>query len=296
MIILMHTLESLSKVFYNLMAYNSLESPDLQASTQVPNDEAVGATIQEPPAVKDSERRRPWIRYRTELRHRFTGALLSSDNSNVREGGEDDSSGAIPILELITRYDTTINASEFSMFRFDNPSAWMGRTSASAPTYSLKIYSQSIINALKAVVQYYPGQDLSGTPIEVKWPYAVLVHHYDQLLEFKLKCQGGNPSEMCVRKRDAPEHIEFLLQFLDENIMERVRVEQERLSRGFHTFENMWVPYKPGRMVGEFSKNRGWRVFVVSEVVGGIFANPPTSWTIQGWHLDYNVLRYSGNK
>lgn len=227
----------------HLTTSSSLELPILQAGTHPANNEAIGLVEQELPEPKVHERRKPWIRYRTELRHRTTGELLYRNDSQVREGDEDDSFGGIPVLELVTRYDT--NTSEFKTDGSSGQASWMGQASASAPAYSVKIYSQCIISALQAVVEYYPSQNLSGTSIEVKWPYAVLVHHYDQLLDFKARCQSASPSETCVREKDAPEHIDLLIHFLDENIMERVRAEQKRLKDSFQTFEDLWVAYKP---------------------------------------------------
>lgn len=278
-----------------LTTSGSLGLPVLQSGTRLSNDEAIRATEQGEPNVEQPETRKPWIRYRTELRHRITGELLYSKDSRVRKGEEDDFSGGTLVLELITRYDT--NSSDFKSDKSSGQqqTSWMGQTSASAPTYSVKIYSQSIIDALQSVVEYYPSQDLSGTSIEVKWPYAVLVHHYDQLLEFKAKCQGKSPAEMCVREKDAPEHIDLLIQFLDENIMERVRAEQQRLKGGFGTFENLWVAYKPGRTVGDLTKQDIWQFYVVADVTGGIYDTPPTSWIMKGWTLAYDG-KYIGRR
>lgn len=45
----------------------------------------------------------------------------------------------------------------------------------------IRIYSRSIINALQSVVNYYPGQDLVSMPVDIRWPYAILIHHWDEL-------------------------------------------------------------------------------------------------------------------
>lgn len=250
-------------------------------------------SIDEAPSVDHPKRRSAWIRYRTELRHRITGELLHRVDSNMRKNREDDSSGEGPILELVTRYDTNTSG-----FQAENQQAtsWIGQSSASAPAYSLRIYSTALINALQAVVEYYPGQNLSGTSVEIKWPYPVLVHHYDQLRDFKVKCQSKHPSELCAREKDAPEHIDHLIRFLDDNIMERVVTEQERLKEGFFTFENYWVAHKPGRTVATLNKQGIWSPYVISELTGGSFENPPTSWTIHGWNLNFDGRYLGRNK
>ena len=75
------------------------------------------------------------------------------------------------------------------------------------------------------MVQYYPSQDLFSNPLVVKWPYPILVHHYDELAAFRDSCAARDPTELCVREADAPEHIDLLLNFLDDNIMTAVRME-----------------------------------------------------------------------
>lgn len=40
--------------------------------------------------------------------------------------------------------------------------------------------------------------------------------------------------------------------------------------------------------MGDLTAQDEWYVFVVSEVTGGIFDNPPTSWLVRGWRLAYD--------
>lgn len=228
------------------------------------------------------KRRGAWIRYRTELRHRHTNELLHRVDSDIKQDRENESLGDDPVLELITRYDAT-------EFKLDSKSnSWLGQSAASAPSYTLRILSIAIINALQSIVKYYPGQKLSGNVVEVAWPYAILVHHYDELKGFKAACLSKDVSELCARERDVPEHIDRLIQFLDDSIMERVKAEQNRLKKGFNTFENLWIAYRPGRTAGDLSILKEWKPYVVSGISGGSFVNPPIPWTIQGWTLDFN--------
>lgn len=252
------------------LAPNPHETPDKQA-------DEVSSSMQIDPPI----RRTAWIRYRTELRHRVTGELLHRIDSNTKKSNDDDTTAEGPILELITRYDAR-------EFRPNQEGSRIGQSSASAPSYSLRILSIAIINALQNIVEYYPGQNLSGHAVEVAWPYAILVHHYDELQDFKRKCQSKDVSELCAREKDAPEHIDHLIQFLDENIMERVIAEKNRLKKGFYTFEDTWVAYKPGRTVGDFTNQEKWQPYVISEVRGGSFVNPPVPWTIRGWTLGFD--------
>lgn len=169
-------------------------------------------------------------------------------------------------------------------------SSWLGQGAASAPSYKLRILSAAIINALQSIVKYYPGQNLSGNVVEVAWPYAILVHHYDELKGFKAGCLSKNAVELCARERDVAEHIDRLIEFLDENIMDRVKAEQNRLNKGFYTFENLWIAYKPGRTVGDLNTLKEWKPYVGSGISGGSFVNPSITWTVQGWTLDFDGI------
>lgn len=230
--------------------------------------------------------RKAWIRYRTELCDRHTHEVLHCVNSEKPEPVKFQRTDYEPTIELVTRYtardfDAKQGGSEIQT---SVPAPIIG----AAPSYSLRIYSHAIINALQSVVTYYPGQDLSGTVITINWPYPILVHHYEHLRGFKAMCETKEPKELCVRERHASEHIGLLLRFLDDNIMERVREEEERLQRGFWTYENLWLFYKPGRTIINRNIHTLWRPYVVSSISGGVFENPPTPWLMKGWKLAFD--------
>lgn len=191
-----------------------------------------------------------------------------------------------PIFELITRYETAGSEREQTQEALKGRSA--GQGGDSAPSYFLRIYSSAIINALRSVVHYYPSQDLSGSTIEIKWPYPILVHHYDVLHEFKAKCDTKDLNDLCVREKDASAHLTHLLGFMDDNIMPRVRAEQQRVQEGFHTFENQWIVFKPGKTVVMKDTAGKWRAMVVHSVTGGIYQNSTAPWEVLGWHLGYD--------
>lgn len=234
----------------------------------------------------ESSQCRPWIRYRTELRHRVTGELVSRSDSTKPQQREPEKLDDQPIFELITRYET--GHSEIVQTQEVLRKQLAGKDVSSAPLYFLRIYSSAIINALRSVVQYYPSQDLSGSIVEIPWPYPVLVHHYDELRKFRAKCDDKYPNELCLREKDASAHLTHLLRFLDDNIMERVRAEQERMREGFHTFENEWIAYKPGDTVVIKNVNSKWKAFVVSCVTGGIYQNSTDPWIVSGWSLEFD--------
>lgn len=158
-------------------------------------------------------------------------------------------------------------------------------------SYSIVIHSEAIINALRAVVSYYPSQDLSGDSVRIDWPYRVLVHHYDELVGFKTEVSLKSPEDLCVRERDAVEHLDVLLQFLDDSVMVDIRVEAERFKKGFVTYENLWYHYRPGcAVLSQYLEDEEsqWRSYVVRSVEGGPTSEHSWSWQVVGWTLDFD--------
>ena len=187
---------------------------------------------------------------------------------------------------------------------FELVTEWRARTSAGADdettpsasslirlshTKHIKLYSTAIINALQTVVKYYPSQDLSGSPVTIQYPFAILAHHYDELAAFRRACEAMKPSEMCEREVHASSHLTLLLRFLDDTIMGEVRLEQERNRNGTRTWDMMWVGFKPGSTrLERFLNHKDYQARIVESVTGGTFENPPSPWIVQTWSLDFD--------
>lgn len=236
--------------------------------------------------------RKAWVRYRTEYRHRITDEVIyrqDCESFGTQHTGIESDDAGLPAFELVTRYMTkTLDDDR----RTNSKNASTGPPAVSTlfkPSYRLNLFSTAIIHAVRSVVKYYPSQDLNGDTITVDWPYAVLVHHYDELLAFRKECVTKDPSVLCVRERDADEHLGLLLQFLDDHIMEDVRAEQERNRRGVGTFEFKWFWYKPGMtFLYRTTDGTDWQPCVIQSVTGGIFENLLTHWTMNRWSLRYD--------
>ncbi|KAK3994205.1 ATPase [Cladorrhinum sp. PSN332] len=259
----------------------------MESSTST-SDSGIDMTL----SSADPPKRGAWVRYRTEWRHRTTDELLSRrDTEGFRTEENPDQTGVEPVFELITTYRTRVleNTGPGSQ---GGPSEApvLVTTMLSKPEYHLNIYSPAIANALHSVVKYYPSQSLSGDPIVIRWPYPILVHHYDELVAFKDAAAKKDPAELCIMEKDAPEHIKLLLAFLDRHVMDDVRAEQERLRKGTYTWEHMWVGYKPGvTTIEKFLGDTEWTVRVVHGVSGGSFETDGiVPWSITGWFMTYD--------
>lgn len=234
-----------------------------------------------------------WVRYRREWCDHITGKVIRYDHSTtpltdiegLEENEEDTES---PIFDVVTKA-TVINTD-------GNGASNQAEATGSGPKRCIRIYSVAIINALQRVVEYYPDQNLNSHVLEINWPYPILVHHYDELQKFKEDLQDKHPTELCMREHNAVEHISLLLRFLDDNVMESVREEEELIRNGSATFENYWLLYRPGATFLAKLRNADfWEAYVVHSVTGGNFVSPPTDWTIECWQLDYDGM-YIGRR
>ncbi|KAF9891838.1 hypothetical protein FE257_003323 [Aspergillus nanangensis] len=241
-----------------------------------------GQPPKEEPATGE-ERPGVWYRHTVERRERSTNELISRQDVPSHKDEEISQLNG-PVFDFVktlrVRQATSTDR---------NPVADSALVSLVAPEYHIQIHSPAVINALQSVVEYYPQQDLGADPLIVKWPYALLVHHYDNLKQFRKDCAEKDPEELCIREKDAHEHIGLVLEFLDKQVMEQVNAEKDRIRRGFQSFEWAWVSHKPGTTVMErLREDNHWTPGVVHSISGGVFQNPPIAWTVQTWTMNYD--------
>jgi hypothetical protein len=79
-------------------------------------------------------------------------------------------------------------------------------------------------------------------------PYQILVHHRKDLEEYKTTHPASHPEEYI---KEANEHIDILLKFLDKTLGPQLKLEEERHKRDppVCTYEHIWFLFKPGEDV-----------------------------------------------
>ena len=200
-------------------------TPKTAASPEGNNDVAVQtgdaktvATNSDPSEIRDAkptENKR--IKYRVEYVEAVTGNVLHQHETKSLNFEADTASGAQTVFEIVT----TVRTAQKSAEEFKNTPP-VGSTA----TVSMHILSSAVIHALRSVVQYYPTQDLSSAVIKISAPYAILAHHYDELMEYREKIKSSDLEEICYREKDAYEHLGVLKAFLDEHVMPAVEAEK----------------------------------------------------------------------
>lgn len=159
----------------------------------------------------------------------------------------------------------------------------------------MNIHSAHLINALKAVVTYYPKFNLEGKTVEVDSPYQVLYYHRQELAHYKDHQPAAHTSEYAATTAN---HIDLLLEFLEDNLGEEIRREQERhkLEVPRATFDLFWLLLKPGEVF--YAKRHDiWAPYVVSSVSIGQTVNNSSrdAYKVNCWMLESNgtkVNRY----
>ncbi|EXJ74892.1 uncharacterized protein A1O5_01588 [Cladophialophora psammophila CBS 110553] len=150
------------------------------------------------------------------------------------------------------------------------------------------IYSSKLINALRAVIDYYPGQDLLGDVVEFNEPFIFLVHHWDKLEQYKT---NHPPQHTAEYQKECNEHIDLLLGLLDKYVGPEVRREKHRHDQGVATFEYLWMLFKPGERL--FVKDRVSKTLnscLLDRIKGGVVDRKEKPYHLSTWDI-IRILR-----
>lgn len=155
---------------------------------------------------------------------------------------------------------------------------------------TVRILSSKLINALRAVVDYYPGQNLLGDTVEIQEPYRFLILHRDQLEKYKSQ---HPPQHDEAYKLECNRHIDELLKFLDTAMSKKVTEEEQRYSRGVATFENLWLLLKPGERV--FIRGSHGRIMpaLLHDIKGGWVDGHTEPYRLTLWSIIYNGIVFT---
>jgi hypothetical protein len=158
------------------------------------------------------------------------------------------------------------------------------------PPRRVRIISSKLVNALRAVVDYYPGQILVGDNIEVDEPFRFLLHHRQKLAQYKSEHPPTHGEEY---KSECNLHIDCLLKFLEDTMGKSIREEEQRHRRGFATFENLWLLFKPGERM--FARCPGDRImtFLLDDIRGGVVSGEAKKYTLSLWNIRFNGNRFN---
>ncbi|OTB17221.1 hypothetical protein K445DRAFT_315859 [Daldinia sp. EC12] len=156
---------------------------------------------------------------------------------------------------------------------------------------SMVIHSAHLINALRAVVEYYPDTSLLGDTVTINAPYHILAHHQAALARYKTNQPEAHDGEYTLT---TAKHIDVLLGFLEKTLGPQIREEEKRHNSEIPTatFDNLWLVLKPGEVVYAKYDNQ-WTPFMISSVVDGSSTNDnSTPYIINCWNISYASERF----
>lgn len=228
----------------------------------------------------------PHLVYKVQYRNKITEQIVYTRESESPIVIESLGPRQLPALELITNVQTHAKLEQGGKLK-DPP-----QTVLDVETAYLKLNSPAIINALQRVVEYYPGQDFSGEAISVFEPFDVLIHHESELATFRetyAPSKTRPETECCETEKNTYEHLAVLQDFLMQRVGVSVETERLRHTRGFATFDMLWMLYKPGTTVySDTWADGNYNAYVIQSVSVGVARGPTASLEIDMWYLDFD--------
>lgn len=111
----------------------------------------------------------------------------------------------------------------------------------------INIFSPAVAEALRCVVDYFPGVYLSESVIRVPEPYNIFVFFEQQLTEYRERLdKAAETDPLTCANRWASKHIAIVQDFVKKRIQAQVDAERQRHARGYVSFDMLWLLYKPG--------------------------------------------------
>ena len=160
------------------------------------------------------------------------------------------------------------------------------------PTTVIRIHSLHILNALRQIIRYYPGLNLSGLPVSINDPFMPLVHYMKELEEYKSNHPNGHDKDFIFTTNS---HIDILLEFLEQRHGEGLRLERERHRRQppVATFEYHWLLFRPGDQIFVLDRDKQDQEEIKPHLVALIQYPPYRNHALQYviWNIDIDSVR-----
>jgi hypothetical protein len=152
------------------------------------------------------------------------------------------------------------------------------------PLTVVKIHSLPLINALREVIRYYPGLNLSGTPVTIESPFMPVVHYMEEIENYKSNHPSAHDEDYIAVTNS---HIDVLLEFLEQRLGPELRLERERHQRQppVATFEYLWLLFRPGDKVFVVHHDNYGNRKEARPYVFAVMKSSPDKWFMV-WNVD----------
>ena len=152
------------------------------------------------------------------------------------------------------------------------------------------IRSPLLLEALRAVVKYYPSQQLTGSTTTIPEPYHFLLHHREELRNHAEAIERQNNGGVDnAKKNKTASDIRILLAFLDAKYSKEIKEEEARYQKTppTATFQMMWLLLKPGTKVCANVGDNQKGAFVI-RAISPEKPFDPEWYEVELWHLDFD--------
>lgn len=147
------------------------------------------------------------------------------------------------------------------------------------------IHSEYLINALRAIVSYNPDLNLLGDTVKINAPYRAVVHYREALARYKSHQPASHSSDFV---RVTAEHIDVLLNFIEQTLGDSIRKEEERYTRSIPvaTFDNYWMALRPGEVI--YANNEDvWQPHIISTLSQETISDgQKRQWLVSCWLVE----------
>lgn len=170
----------------------------------------------------------------------------------------------------------------------------------------IRILSPAVCEALRCVVDYFPGINLAQHVINIPEPFTIFVFFEKQLTEYRerlgrrssppLSEDGSKPDTSASRCSNAfaHKHIGIVQDFVRSKVSAAVERERERHARGYATFDMLWLLYRPGSEVYLDARANGeYEPYVFEESEFSLTDGSMSNYMFSCWNLDASA-RYIG--
>ncbi|TGO69786.1 hypothetical protein BOTNAR_0007g00680 [Botryotinia narcissicola] len=157
----------------------------------------------------------------------------------------------------------------------------------------IHIHSQSLIEVIREVVDYYPSQNLDGRVVIIQKPYWVLIHHEKELHEKHTRLT--EQPECTEADKEKAEHLKALLDFIKPQSMKLLQPILPLLKNKVPTvsFDGLRYLLKPGTLA-YYKYDNKWIGYIILRV------NPETkrrsskiaNWSVSVWYLEWSYHAY----
>ena len=257
------------------------EPPSDQQSAPDTNIEQSGDAPPKPPSHSTS--RKPassgLIRYRIEFVGRESGSYSFEHKPEQLDVSEE---------PLVFEYVEVRLSSQAVISSSTKDEQDITRTDKGKGRAYINILSPAVAEALRCVVDYFPGLDLSGNVIKIPEPYSPFVFFEEELSAYRERAEklAKDESSTCPN-RWAAKHIGLVQDFVREQVQDRVDAERERHARGYATFDMLWLLYKPGADVYfDFHEVGEHEPYVVGKFDFDLVNGATNSYEAGFWNID----------